>query len=258
MKEEEEETNLKEQYEIEKLKKEIEVLEKPWYKKPNYFVPLISAISSILILWFTGFFNTKIERISIEVDRLENKQKELRKDSLLLVDKIDSMLHQIDTLKTKLYDANSPFLTITGNFIDTNEQFGLILRNEGTGKAYIKSLNARFEDKWYRDLCNNQRMKDLLQDMGVDGLWTEYFCFPTGDKYNKEGVMTPGREGETFLIRVINGKYKESEYTKHCKILGSAIERLYIEIEYCSFDGKCKWLKRDFENDVFYLEHESN
>jgi len=74
-----------------KLQLEISELEKVWYKKPTFFVPLVGALSSIFILWVTGFFNTKIESLTnkrdvlrYETEKLAESKKGLRKDSIKL------------------------------------------------------------------------------------------------------------------------------------------------------------------------------
>ena len=193
-------------------------------KKPMNLVALFSLASCILIIVSLFFFNNKIDSIS----------------------------QQLDSLKAEQENVNKPILTIEGSFITRDQEFGVLLRNKGGGSAFIKSINARFENKWYRDLCNENKIVELLKDMGVDGLWAEYYCYKTGDSFSNQISMVAGERN--FLIRAVKGLYSDEQYLKHCKRLGLSISKLYVEVEYCSKEGLCEWVKRDFAEDDIFLD----
>ena len=74
-----------------KLQLEITELEKKWYQKPSFLLPIIGSLSSIILLFSTGFFETKsaelrIERarLTLENEKLIDKQLQLAKDTLKL------------------------------------------------------------------------------------------------------------------------------------------------------------------------------
>ena len=109
----------KQELEEKKLELEIIELERPWFQKPTFLVPIIGALSSIFILLVTGFFNTKIESLTIkreqlnyETTKLKEIKAELIKDSLNLAEAKKSL--QIDTtnLSNKLKEINQENILI--------------------------------------------------------------------------------------------------------------------------------------------------
>lgn len=203
--------------------------------KPNNLLSLLLIVSSILIIIILVFFNYKME-----------------KNNLLLVDKIDSMSYQLDSLKTQNDEAKEPVLILAHNTITRNEEFGVRLINKGNVRVFIKNINAKFKDKWYRDLYKDNKIVSLLQAMGVDGLWAEFTHFETANSFNYETSIIP--QEKIFVIRAVKGKYSYDEYLRNCKKFGLSMSKLYIEIEYCSRNGECKWLKHDFSKEPIYLD----
>ncbi|CAL2084009.1 hypothetical protein [Tenacibaculum sp. 190524A05c] len=166
--------------------------------------------------------------------------------------KINSVSEQLETIKKEQKLSNTPIVSIEGSFITRNQEFGIILRNKGQGSGFIKSINAKFKDKWYKNLCDENNIVKLLKAMGVDGLWAEYYCYKTGEIYNDQISMVAGEK--KFLIRAVKGLYSDENYLRNCKKLGLSINKLLLEIEYCSKDGECKWVRRDFSKEDIFLD----
>jgi hypothetical protein len=132
-----------------KLELEIIELEKPWFKRPAFLVPIIGAFSSIFILWVTGFFNTKIEsletkeeKLSLDTTRLTEIKVELTNESnnlnnernsllintTILSNKLKSISLQNDSIKAILHDNQSEAAKIKG--INKNLNYEIVKRKE--------------------------------------------------------------------------------------------------------------------------------
>lgn len=101
--------NRKRELEEKKLQLEILELERPWFQKPAFLIPIIGALSSILVLWVTGFFNTKIEsltikreQLSFETSKLKDIKTELIQDSISLEKSKQSLQVDTTTLRNRL------------------------------------------------------------------------------------------------------------------------------------------------------------
>jgi hypothetical protein len=111
------ETDPKTTLEEQKLLLEIKELKTAWYKKPTFFVPTIGALSSLVILWATGFFdvrnrelNISFKHLTIENSKLEQTKKVLETDSMKLTNLKQSLKLQTERLtrtKSKLFEDSS-------------------------------------------------------------------------------------------------------------------------------------------------------
>ncbi len=119
----------KQELELKKLHLEISELEKPWFKKPNFIVPLIGAMSSIFILWVTGFFNTKIESLS-------NKREILNFENAKLEERKNSLVNDIKNLRDSLKIATKPNLSIQVVSVSSEKEIGIQIQNNGTGLLF--------------------------------------------------------------------------------------------------------------------------
>jgi hypothetical protein len=112
-----------------KIQLEILELEKSWYKKPAFFVPIVGAFSSIFILWVTGFFSTKIEtlttkrdQLNFETSRLKETKDQLKQDSIYLETVKKSL--QVDTiaLSNKIKSVTQQYDSVKGVLAKNREE----------------------------------------------------------------------------------------------------------------------------------------
>jgi hypothetical protein len=77
----------KEMLEVQKLEIEIQKLRRPWWSEPSYisaFLPTMIALTSLLIVWRTGFLDVKSINLDTKKTKLETDVRdfELRRDAL--------------------------------------------------------------------------------------------------------------------------------------------------------------------------------
>lgn len=124
-------------YELEEKKLQLEILEleKSWFKKPTFLVPIIGALSSILVLWVTGFFNTKIESLTVKRELLNYetiKLKELKSTLIYESSKLEKTKKslQLDTTilnkKIKFFQKENDSIRI---ILQKNAEISNALRN---------------------------------------------------------------------------------------------------------------------------------
>jgi hypothetical protein len=227
----------KQELELKKLNLEISELEKPWFKKPNFIVPLIGAMSSIFILWVTGFFNTKIESLS-------NKREILNFENAKLEERKNSLVNDIKNLRDSLKIATKPNLSIQVVSVSSEKEIGIQIQNNGTGIAYFKHINMHYkgEDFICIDLEKDNYFAKVIKAMNIyDSFMTRYEGKTLSDSYEKAGSLGPGQS--YFPLRL-----SKSDYTdENANIFLRAIEGLEIEIEYYSINGKNYIVKKKLE-----------
>jgi len=80
---------MKEEFEIEKLKLEITELRKPWWSRTNFISALVAASASLVLAYFTGWFD-------VNLTRLKNERFQLEQD-----------INKFNAEKTELQNANN-------------------------------------------------------------------------------------------------------------------------------------------------------
>ena len=277
----------KQELEEKKLQLEILELERPWFQKPNFLVPIIGALSSILVLWVTGFFgnkidalNTKRDQLSIETTKLEDKKKELVKDSLILeaaktslqIDttflssKLRSITKENDSIKISLLKnsieatkirsdniklsadiikkkqslkvisdslniATRPNISIALNkiFIYEAMDIGIYLINNGTGVAYFKDINFRYEGQSFSGIGDSIIGK-VIDELGLYKGYLEWDVWKLSNNIDSASSIAPNQKYTVLKITPSRAPQNFETFLK-------AIVGLEIEIKYQSSKG---------------------
>ncbi|UUF13756.1 MULTISPECIES: hypothetical protein [Flavobacterium] len=229
--------------EEQKLKLEILELEKKWYKKPTFFVPTIASLSSIFILWVTGFFNTKIESLNNSIDKLNKVKDELTTDSLKLAKEKNLLQLQINSLSDSLKTATMPIITIVlyKMFGKGEEDVGIYMSNTGTGTAYFKEINFYYNNEVFKyEEKNPLFLQKMLIPLGLNSSYMETESKITSNNIKTSGSLGPG---QIFpILRVVKSKSNLYNIEKFL----TAIVGLEIEVIYQSSKGKVSTMRRKF------------
>ena len=216
--------------EEEKLSLEIAELKKSWHKKPAFFVPFFGTISSLFILWISGFFDTRIQKLSfersqltIETQNLEKIKKGLVKDSTDLKNatnqigkqykklKIqnDSLIadfmakkQELSEVKEKLSIANKPVVEVYLQKKWSDKKVGISIINNGTGTAFIKTLMYVYNDKNFIGDSKNS-YANLLGEMYEESNFPvfEYFGYNSVNDISKANALKSGSEKFIILLK---------------------------------------------------------
>jgi hypothetical protein len=223
--------------ELKKIQLEILELQKPWVKKPTFIVPLIGAISSIFILWVTGFFNTKIEGLS-------NKREILNFENSKLEEKRKSLQIDLKNLRDSLDIAMKPNLSIQVIAKTSDKEVGFQVQNTGTGTAYFKHFNMYYKGQSFigGDIKTENYFARVAKAMNIfDSFECTFESKELSDSYEKAGSLGPGQN--YFPLKLVKDSYTNTNATIFLK----AIEGLEVEIEYYTTNGKSYKVKKRLE-----------
>lgn len=230
-------TDQKQELELLKLRLEISELEKLWFKKPNFLVPIVGALSSIIVLWVTGFFNTKIES-------LNNKQEKLNFENAKLQERKTSLTNDLANLRDSLNIATKPNLAIQVVAVSSEEEIGIQIQNNGTGTAYFKHFNMRYKGQEFVgvDLEKDNYFAKAIKAMNIyNSFITRYEGKILDNSYERAGSLGPGQNYFPLRLSKLDYSYDNA------MIFLRAIEGLEIEIEYYSINGKTYILKKQLK-----------
>lgn len=227
--------------EEQKLKLEILELEKKWYKKPTFFVPTIASLSSIFILWVTGFFNTKIESLNNSIDKLKRVKTELSSDSSKLAKEKNTLQLQINNLQSSLNSAAKPVLEIKLHRVYGENDFGIYISNTGSGIAYFEQINFYYKNELIvPDADKHNIFENLTSAIKINPNWVRW----EEKKANKNIELSESlAAGQSFAIIKISKNNLEPEKIKQFL---AAMKGLKVEIKYQSFSKKSFKAQREF------------
>jgi len=98
-------TNNKEQLQIEKLKLEVNSLKRTWWKNPTYigiFIPAFLTLISLVYAISTGFFDKKYERYRVEKASLKLEILKFEDEKKSILYQRDSALTLVNNLKVEM------------------------------------------------------------------------------------------------------------------------------------------------------------
>ncbi|BFP40048.1 hypothetical protein FGF1_08930 [Flavobacteriaceae bacterium GF1] len=119
-----------------KLQLEINELKKPWFRKPSFLVPIIGTISTLVMLYITGFFDVKFAELRIQRENLIDENKELQEEKDLLELNKQQLL-----TSTRELEAKQEVLKKNEKILESSKENLLI--EEQTLISKNKILNAR-------------------------------------------------------------------------------------------------------------------
>lgn len=261
-----------------KLRLEIEELQKPWYKKPTFFVPIFGALSSLFILWITGFFNTKIESLStkrealtIVIERLNNQtsllevkkiqlaqdsanlekaKKSLVSDTTILWQRADSLSKKVGFLNGQIFALNTKISILLDSLklaTKPNLRIGdwnnVADNNTGIFISNDGIGTAFFEQikfEYHDKVYVWRQRNDIYEILDAMGINGDWIEWRMKEPSGKlENAGSLGPGQDYYILRVNKGLY--SDY--YAKIFMYAIQELKIEIIYYSTSGRRDQIK---------------
>lgn len=256
-----------------KLRLEIEELQKHWFKKPSFFVPIFGALSSFFILWVTGFFNTKIESLSnkrealtFAVDRLTNERNQLQEkknklaldsanlekakksliaDTTALKQRADSLINRVHFLNRETLILNSKISKLSDDLkIATKPHLRIGDRDNEVEKLtgiYINNSGtgiAFFEQVKFIYNGNVfvwRKREDIYRILEAMEINEKWVEWSMKEPNSKmDSAGSLGPGQGYYILKVNSGNYSDVL----AKRFMSVIQKLKIEISYYSTNGK--------------------
>lgn len=202
---------------------------------------MVASLSSILILWITGFFSTKMESLKNSIDKLEKIKTELTSDSSKLAKEKNMLQLQIKNLQSSLNYASKPVIEIKLHKVYGEDDFGIYISNTGSGIAYFEQINFYYKNQQIiPDAGKNNIFENLTSAIKINPNWLRW----EGKKANKDIEISESlAAGQSFPIIKISKNNLES---KKIKQFLAAINGLKIEVKYQSFSKKSFKAQEEF------------
>lgn len=136
-------------------------------------------------------------------------------------------------------EKEKPFLQADFKKIDIEAYKGIVISNKGAGPAKILSFKYYLnQDDFNNTLSRTEWLEEGYRTFAkstINKIDFEEFNFLT-----KEYVISPGKEGEIFLMRTSKKKFHDTQARKD-------IEKIILEIEYESLNS--------LDSNVYFLRY---
>lgn len=154
--------------EKEKLRHEIRILKRPWYKNPTYIGPFSGVVIAVLGLYLTfinGVFDIKRERLEnqkillqLETDKLEKRRDSLNRQN-------NYYLKQNDSLKEQNLRLQSLYKTSVNELQQRLGQTKIDLHAKlDKVKAELRTISDKYEDEKFDLFRSLDKVNQLLQN----------------------------------------------------------------------------------------------
>jgi len=225
-----------EKLKIEKLKLEISDLKRSAWLKPPVMIPIVATLVTLGLSWALGVFGVERKRIEVAATELQIRREKLtedvaklEKDQQTLEQAKAGLMAQISDLRKKL-DYTTNVLSAPSLNIRSYSAFDgakLWLSNEGKGTAKVQVIRV-FVDNKRVPIGATHEWLPALDDLGINAPWIHWV-------WPKDDYVTSG--AKPVMLEIPKEDFSPLEADE----FGEAMERLGMEICYCSDLNACKW-----------------
>ncbi len=232
-----EEKSQKQILEEQKLKLEINELEKKWYKKPNYLqvlLPTTVAIGSLLYAIFSGVFSTKYdqfllqqERLKLETMRFEAQRDKVKEEFDEIVEKNLMLDTQLKQTEDKKLIVQKRLKIITLALAKYKLQLNNLEKEKFNYIGQISSLDSNFKAKETNLTSSIKKLENLKKQLTSDIYDFAYSQDVLSDSLNKLHSIIGGQKNHinelTFEIESRKNPFKN--VLKDLEYEGSIIDK---------------------------------
>jgi hypothetical protein len=248
----------KEELEQIKLGLEISELRRSSWTKPGIVIPIIVGLVTLGLSQYLGVFDVERKRVELQAKETEMKRNKLQDELTVLeakrtvVEKEQKALEERkvglgreidklqDNLKTVTAQANNarreldtakkvlaaPNLAIGSQVLDLAKQAEFYLINRGQGLAKIQVTRFYVDGKLMEEGPPNAALGPTLNALGINEVWVRW---QLPDSLKGQDKMA--------LLSIEKEEFDSSRATR----FKQAINRLGIEVCYCSVFKDCYW-----------------
>lgn len=228
--------DVKQLFEVEKLKLEITDLKRSPWVKPAVMIPIVATLVTLGLSWALGVFDVERKRVEVSANLLEIRRAKLaddvtklEKDQQNLEQAKADLRAQITELQKQL-DYTKNVLSVPSLNLSSYSAFdgaNLVLRNEGKGTARIQTIRV-FVDNSLVSVAPGKEWIPALSRLGINAPWI-HWVWPQDDYI--------GSGSTHILLEVPKGDFSYDR----AGMFGEAVNHLGMEVCYCSDLGACRW-----------------